>query len=275
MKQTKYLYMGKIQAVIFDWAGTTIDYGSLAPVNAFCELFKSHHVAITLSEARAPMGVEKREHIRQLLLIPRIQQAWLDTHRMVPDDNVIDQLYNEFIPIQKVSIAERSELIPGVKAVFDYLIAHGIKVGANTGYSQEMITDMRQTATAQGYKPASVVCATDVFRGRPFPDMLLKNMHELEVSAVQSVIKVDDTIAGIQEGLNAGCWTVGVTITGNEVGLDLPEWNKMSIEQQQILRSTAYERLHNAGAHFVVDSVAELPKIIANIEKKLSNGEQP
>ncbi len=275
MKQTKYLYTDKIQAVVLDWAGTTIDFGSLAPIKAFCDLFKSHHVAITLSEARAPMGVEKREHIRQLLLMPRIQKAWLAAHCMLPDDRVIDQLYDEFIPIQKASIAERSELIPGVKTMFDYLIARGVKVGANTGYSQEMIVDMRQAAASQGYKPTSIVCATDVSKGRPFPHMLLKNMLELEISAVQSVVKVDDTLTGIKEGLNAGCWTVGIAVTGNEVGLDLPEWQNMNIEQQQSLRNAAYKRFYNAGAHFVIDSVAELPQVIATIEEKLSNGEQP
>jgi phosphonoacetaldehyde hydrolase len=159
--------------------------------------------------------------------------------------------------------------------MFDYLIARGVKVGANTGYSQEMIVDMRQAAASQGYKPTSIVCATDVSKGRPFPHMLLKNMLELEISAVQSVVKVDDTLTGIKEGLNAGCWTVGIAVTGNEVGLDLPEWQNMNIEQQQSLRNAAYKRFYNAGAHFVIDSVAELPQVIATIEEKLSNGEQP
>lgn len=275
MNKIKYCYTGKIQAVVFDWAGTTIDYGSLAPINAFCDLFQSYNVAITLPEARIPMGVEKREHIRQLLLMPRIKQAWRDAHGELPDDKVIDQLYDEFIPIQKTNIAKRSELISGVKNVFDYLISHGIKVGANTGYSQEMIADMLLTAAVQGYKPTSVVCATDVPKGRPSPHMLLKNMLELEISAVQSVVKVDDTLTGIKEGLNAGCWTVGIAVTGNEVGLDLPEWLNMTIEQQQSLRNAAYKRFYNAGAHFVIDSVAELPQVITTIEEKLSNGGQP
>lgn len=268
-------YANPIQAVVFDWAGTTIDYGSLAPVLAFCHLFETHGVPITLAEARVPMGIEKSEHIRQLLLMPRIRQAWIDEKGVEADESTIDQLYRAFIPIQTASIAQRSSLIPGTKTTFEFLLARHIKVGANTGYSQEMITQMRKLAAEQGYTPASVVCATDVPKGRPYPHMLLKNMLELDVSAVQAVVKVDDTLSGIAEGLNAGCWTVGIAVTGNEIGLDLPDWQALTSKQQERLRHQVYQRFYHAGAHFVIDSVADLPGIIDEIEQRLSNGEQP
>lgn len=268
-------YTGPVTAVVFDWAGTTIDFGSLAPIKAFCGLFEEHGVPITLAEARAPMGAEKREHIAALLAMPRIRQAWIDMKGTEPTEADIDSLYDQFIPVQKAAIAERTTLIPGARETFDYLRENEIKIGANTGYSQEMITDLRGLAAEQGYQPDSYVCATDVPRGRPYPHMTLKNMLELEVLNVQSVVKVDDTLTGIEEGLNAGCWTVGVAISGNEVGLDLADWEALSFEEQEAKRRAAYKRFHQSGAHYVIDTVADLPAVIEDINARLSAGEQP
>ncbi|WP_370278927.1 phosphonoacetaldehyde hydrolase [Pontibacterium sp.] len=268
-------YTGPVTAVVFDWAGTTIDFGSLAPIKAFCGLFEEHGVPITLAEARAPMGTEKREHIAALLAMPRIRQAWIDVKGTEPTEADIDALYDQFIPVQKAAIAERTTLIPGARETFDYLRENEIKIGANTGYSQEMITDLRTLAAEQGYQPDSYVCATDVPRGRPYPHMTLKNMLELEVLNVQSVVKVDDTLTGIEEGLNAGCWTVGVAISGNEVGLDLADWEALSIKEQEAKRQAAYKRFHQSGAHYVIDTVADLPAVIEDINARLSAGEQP
>ena len=268
-------YTGPVTAVVFDWAGTTIDFGSLAPIKAFCGLFEEHGVPITLAEARAPMGAEKREHIAALLAMPRIRQAWIDIKGSEPTEADIDALYDQFIPVQKAAIAERTTLIPGARETFAYLRDNDIKIGANTGYSQEMITDLRGLAAEQGYQPDSYVCATDVPRGRPYPHMTLKNMLELEVLNVQSVVKVDDTLTGIEEGLNAGCWTVGVAISGNEVGLDLADWEALSIEEQEAKRQASYKRFHQSGAHYVIDTVADLPAVIEDINARLSAGEQP
>lgn len=271
----KRSYTGPVTAAIFDWAGTTIDWGSLAPIKAFCALFEQNKVAITLAEARAPMGAEKREHIRQILSMPRVKEAWIAAHGSDASEADIDRLYHDFVPLQIAAIAERANLIPGALETFKFLAEAGIKIGANTGYAAEMIVDLLPTAAAQGYQPASNVCAPQVPKGRPYPHMTLQNMLELEVEAVQSVVKVDDTLIGIEEGLNAGCWTVGVAISGNEVGMDLPEWQALSDAEQEVLRAQAYARFRACGAHYVIDSIADLPEVIADIEARLAYGEQP
>ncbi len=271
----KRAYTGPITAAIFDWAGTTIDFGSLAPIKAFCALFEQNGVAITLAEARAPMGAEKREHIRQVLAMPRVKQAWIAAHGSEADEVVIDRLYNDFVPLQIATIAECATLIPGALETFNYLDDRGIKIGANTGYAEEMIVDLLPKAAEQGYRPASNVCAPQVPKGRPYPHMTLQNMLDLEIEAVQSVVKVDDTLIGIEEGLNAGCWTVGVAVSGNEVGLDLSAWQALSAEEQAPLRQQAYARFRACGAHYVIDSIADLPAVIEDIEARLECGEQP
>lgn len=268
-------YAGPVEAVIFDWAGTTIDFGSLAPIKAFCQLFETNGVPITLAEAREPMGTEKREHITRLLAMPRIRQAWIDVHAEAPDETLIDRLYNDFVPVQIASIADRAALIPGALETFRFIQDRGIKIGANTGYSQEMVAALLPMAAKLGYSPASNVCATDVPRGRPYPHMTLKNMLDLEVGAVQAVVKVDDTLTGIEEGLNAGCWTVGVAVSGNEVGLDLAEWLALNEEEQNRYKEKAYRRFRACGAHYVIDSIADLPEVIEDIEARLAMGEQP
>ncbi|RVU32887.1 phosphonoacetaldehyde hydrolase [Neptunomonas marina] len=271
----KRVYAGPVQAVVFDWAGTTVDFGSLAPIKGFCQLFEQFGVPITAEEARAPMGAEKREHIQALLDMPRVREAWIAHHGSEADDAKVDELYDAFVNVQVACIAECAQLIPGVKETFDYLTDKGIKVGANTGYSQEMIVDLRSIAAEQGYKPSSVVCATDVQKARPFPHMTLKNIMELEVGAVQSVIKVDDTLTGIEEGLNAGCWTVGVIDSGNEVGMDLASWEALPEAQKDAKRAAAQQKFHASGAHYVINTVADLPEVVEDIEARLAVGEQP
>ena len=73
--------MGKgfsfLQAVIFDWAGTTVDWGCQAPVLAFQKTFAEFSVPITSFEAREPMGLAKRDHVAALCGMPRIHASWL------------------------------------------------------------------------------------------------------------------------------------------------------------------------------------------------------
>ncbi|MRI31791.1 phosphonoacetaldehyde hydrolase [Endozoicomonas sp. OPT23] len=271
----KRSYSGPVQAVIFDWAGTVVDYGSLAPIDGFCMLFEQNSVPISHAEARVPMGTEKYEHICQLLAMPRIQQAWINVHGKAPEKADTDRLYKQFVPIQIEAINKRAELIPGAKETFDYLQLRNIRVGSNTGYSQAMIEGLIAKASAKGFSPESIVAATDVPRGRPYPHMTLKNLIELEVENLQACIKVDDTIPGIYEGLNAGLWTVGVSVSGNEAGIELFEWQTLSTDEQNAIRQKGEERLYQAGAHYVIDSVADLPDVIDDIERRLLAGEQP
>ena len=275
MLKSNVFCAGPVEAIILDWAGTTIDFGSLAPVYAFMELFKQEGIEVTQAEAREPMGTEKSEHIRRMLGNTRIAEAWLQGKGQASNEQDIKRLYDLFEPIQTRIVADRSQLIPGWKSMFDELIQNGIKIGSNTGYGPGMMAPALVAAKAQGYVPAATVFATDVVRGRPFPDMALKVAMELQVGHVNACIKVDDTLPGIEEGLRAGMWTVGVSCTGNEVGLEADAWAALSIEQQQVYRKKAEQRLFSVGAHYVIDSVADLAKVVVDINSRLAKGERP
>ena len=275
MLRSNVFCAGPVEALILDWAGTTIDFGSLAPVYAFMELFKEEGIEVTQAEAREPMGTEKSEHIRRMLANSRISDAWLAVKGQASNEDDIKRLYDLFAPIQTRIVAERGQLIPGWKAMFDKLTVAGIKIGSNTGYGPGMMAPALVAAKDQGYTPTSTVFATDVVRGRPFPDMALKVAMELQVGHVNACIKVDDTLPGIEEGLRAGMWTVGVSCSGNEVGLDRNAWEALSIDEQEIYREKAEQRLFSVGAHYVIDSVADLEAVIADVNRRLASGEKP
>ncbi|WDZ52879.1 phosphonoacetaldehyde hydrolase [Acinetobacter vivianii] len=265
----------QLQAVVFDWAGTTVDFGSRAPILAFMALFKDNKIELTIEEARAPMGLEKRDHIAAVLKMPRVAQLWKEIYGSEVTVADIDRLYQDFIPYQLKSIPQCSALIPGALAVFDNIKQRGAKIGSNTGYASMMIGQLVQAAAQQGYQPDCIITASDVKHGRPYPEMLWKNLIELDVSDIKTVVKVDDTVVGIEEGLNAGCWTVGLAISGNEVGLSFEEWQALSAEQQQPLKDKAYAKMNQSGAHYVIDSIADLPAVLDNIERRLNQGEKP
>jgi phosphonoacetaldehyde hydrolase len=69
-------FRGPLTAAIFDWAGTVLDFGCIAPVAAFREAFAETGVAISEAEVRLPMGAAKREHIELILAQSQVQARW-------------------------------------------------------------------------------------------------------------------------------------------------------------------------------------------------------
>jgi phosphonoacetaldehyde hydrolase len=130
-------------------------------------------------------------------------------------------------------------------------------------------------AKLQGYEPDSTVCASDVPAGRPYPYMCLQNVINLQVSPVAACVKVDDTVPGVEEGLNAGMWTVGLAMSGNEIGLPLAELAALDPEDRERRRQRAYTRLRQAGAHYVIDSLADVVPCLDDIEARIARGECP
>lgn len=265
----------QLEAVIMDLAGTCVDFGSRAPIDALLELFASYDVEISEQEARGPMGKEKREHILSLLNIPRVRQEWFNRYQVDPDTKDVDRLYHQFIQLQLKTIQANNQLIPGNAELLEYGKTQGVKFGVNTGYSREMITSLIPEMKAQGFMPDSIICASDVSLGRPAPWMSLKNAEDLKVSCVQACVKVDDTSVGIQEGLNAGMWTVAVTVSGNAVGLTLEQWQALTPDERNDKASKAQKEMSASGAHFVINTLADLPQTLTAINQKMAEGVKP
>ena len=184
-------------------------------------------------------------------------------------------MFVDFLPLQLACLADRAEPIDGVLEMVDLLHRRGLKIGSTTGFTREMMDVLLPAARARGYSPDAVVTATDVPAGRPYPFMCLKNVIDLGVSSVEVCVKVDDTTVGIEEGLNAGMWTVGVAVTGNEIGLSKADLDALDPPVRAALTARARARMRAAGAHFVIDSVSELLPVLDEIESRLAHGERP
>jgi phosphonoacetaldehyde hydrolase len=268
-------YQGPLKAVILDWAGTTVDYGSCAPVVAYREAFKRKGLAITTTEARQAMGTHKKAHLRSILQISSVAKRWKDVHGRVPTEEDVEAMYQEFVPLLLRCLTNYAELIPGTLIAVNHFRRRGLKIGSTTGYTSEMIKVLLEEAAKQGYTPDSTVCASDVPAGRPHPWMCLQNAMNLEAYPMEALVKVGDTGTDLAEGLNAGMWTIGVAQTGNEIGLPEKEFARLDPETRQTRLNLAYHRMFEAGAHYVVDSIAGVPSVIDEINERLSRGERP
>jgi phosphonoacetaldehyde hydrolase len=268
-------YRGKVKMVVLDWAGTTMDYGCLAPAVVFVEVYKRQGLTISMDQARQPMGLHKREHIKAISQQSAVAEQWEQVHGRPVQVKDIDAMFAEFQPLQMQCLADYAELVPGTIDAVAVLRKQGILIGSTTGYFTEAMELLKQEAARRGYEPDSSVCATQVRAGRPEPWMVLQNMLNTGVYPPEAVVKVDDTKPGIEEGLNAGTWTVGLAKTGNEVGLSLEEVNALGAEQLAGLLMKARQELARVGAHYVVDSIADLPEVVEDINRRLSRGEKP
>jgi phosphonoacetaldehyde hydrolase len=264
----------QLKAVVFDWAGTTVDHGSRAPMGAFVQVLSQFKVAITVEEARRPMGLPKRDHIQALLTDPAIADRWTNTHGAPPTEGDVDRVYAVFVPLNAKVVADYGALIPGVVETVSALRGRGLKIGSTTGYTRDIMDRLLPVAARHGYAPDNLVCAGDLALGRPTPHMMYKCFLDLGVWPASAVVKVDDTAPGIAEGLAAGSWTVGVAMSGNAVGLGPEDLATLSERERSDRRRHAVADLERAGAHYVIDSVADLMPIIDRIEGRLARGER-
>lgn len=268
-------YRGPVLACVFDWAGTTIDYGCQAPAAVFREAFAAFGVDVSDSEAREPMGRPKRDHIRALGAMPSVAARWRARRGRDFGESDVDAVYDRFLPRQIEVAGSYADVIPGVAEAVAGLRAMGIRIGATTGYTRDIMAACFGRAAAQGYAPDVTVCAGECPHGRPAPDLLWRAMMELGTYPPTAVVKVGDTVADIEEGVNAGTWTVGCALTGSEMGLSLAEVQGLTPAERSIRRDRAAVKLESAGAHFVIDGVADLPDIVNAINDLLEAGERP
>jgi phosphonoacetaldehyde hydrolase len=249
-----------LRAAIPDWAGTTVDHGSLAPVAAMQSVFASFGIDVTAGEIRKSMGLPKKDHLRAILAA---RSGTAD----------VEALYEAFIPRQLEVLAEHAEVIEGVPEAIDRMRSRGLKIGSTTGYNRAMLDDLMRRARVQGYSPDCAVCPEDVGGGRPMPWMCYQAAMLLRVYPLWTIVKIGDTESDIAEGRNAGMWTIAIARTGNEVGVSRAEWDAMPAERRAVLLASAWGRL--SAADYVVASVAEADPALDAIEERLARGERP
>lgn len=262
----------ELKALVLDWAGTTVDFGSLAPTRTLERVFAAKGVAVTDGEIRAYMGWPKRVQIGKMLEFPRVAAAWKEAHGSAPTEKDADEIYEKFIPEQTACLLEYSHVLPGVPEAVEEFRRRGLKIGTTTGYTFDMMQVILPAAAKEGYSPDCTLTPGEVGAGRPHPYMVYENAVRLQVYPMAAIVKVGDTISDIHEGLNAGCWSVGVAGTGNQLGLSAEEFAALAADEKEARLKAVREELAAAGAHYVVDSVAELAPVLDEIDAQLKAG---
>lgn len=258
----------RIRLVVADLAGTTVDFGSSAPAGVFVALFARHGVAVSETEARGPMGTAKRDHIAALAALPRVAAAWREQHAAEFTEADLDRLYAEFIPLQLEVLPAFGDLVPGTVAAATALRALGVKVAVTTGYDTAMMKIVLDGAARQGFVPDAAVCASDVAAGRPAPWMIYRAMEACGVWPPHAVVAVGDTIADIEAAVNAGVRAVGVTATGNMLGLSQAAHDALAPAERAERLAAAAERMRAAGADAVIEGVGELPALLPRLASR-------
>lgn len=258
-----------IKAVIFDWAGTIIDYGCMAPTQVFIEVFRKREIIISMEEARTPMGLAKKDHVRTLFKLDTVQKQWLAEYGRIPSEIDVKNVYSELEPALAAIVKDYCDPIPGAIKLINSLKNQGVKVGTTTGYVDEMMNNIIPLTSAAGLLPDAIISSSEVSSGRPAPWMIYLNCEIMDVYPLSQMVKIGDTIADIQEGKNAGMWTIGLTKSGNELGLSLadaeaaaPIWIAEKIAH-------AGRKLLNAGADFVAEGVWDCWPILEEIDRQI------
>jgi phosphonoacetaldehyde hydrolase len=193
-----------------------------------------------------------------LLARPGLAAAWTAANGSAPDERSVAAVMEDLSPLMREAAAQAAELIPGAADTVAALRAAGLKVASSTGYTRAMMELVLARAASQGYAPDHLVCAGETPEGRPSPLMIYKACAELGVWPLSRVVKVDDAEAGIAEGRAAGAFTVGVSASGNGLGLSLGEFTALDPDERARRLATVAASLKAAGADLVIETVADL-----------------
>ncbi len=255
----------KIEALILDWSGTLIDAHVIAPAVAFVQVFKDFGLEISMPEARKPMGLRKDLHIAKILEDPKVAQRWTETHPNIPiNQKLVDDMFDVFVPTQLDLLPQYCKPIPGIPEVVNKLQNLGYKLGATTGFTREMV-EIIKDETKHHFKLDCDVAGDDILHGvRPYPHMVYENMRLLGVHHPSHVIKIDDTLTGVGEGLNARCVTGAVTNHSTYTDIDsIEQWDSLNKKQQWEHIERSKRILHSrSNAHFIVDDLTSICDVL-------------
>ncbi|MFD1064793.1 phosphonoacetaldehyde hydrolase [Oceanobacillus locisalsi] len=262
--------MKKIEGIILDWAGTTVDFGSFAPVHAFVTVFKNAGIEVTIDEAREPMGLTKIDHVRAILSMPRISTLWKERYGQEFTEHDVESLYAGFESALLETLAIYTDPKPEVLETIEKFREQNLKIGSTSGYTQKMMDIVAPEAAKKGYQPDFYITADGTSgMGRPYPYMVYHNMEALKLSAARHVVKVGDTIPDIEEALHAGVWAVAVVIGSSEMGLSEEEFHALSDVEQEERIVKVEKTFIEHGADFTIRSFRELFEVLEEIDREL------
>ncbi|MCI1984956.1 MAG: phosphonoacetaldehyde hydrolase [Lactobacillus sp.] len=252
-----------IEAVIFDWAGTTIDYGSRAPLLAFKRTFADYGVVVSEDAIRKDMGLDKRVHIRKLLGDPDVAAYFQERHQQLATDELVAEIFARFKATLLQILPETATLKPGVASLIAFLTANHIPYGTTSGYDADMLATLLPLVATRGYRPqVNITSEQTNGNGRPDPAMNRLAMLQLGVHDPARVLIVGDTVNDVLAAQNAGANAVGIIEGANLLALSQQEWDALPATAQQQHRQAVRTAYANAGADVIVNSAADLLELI-------------
>lgn len=265
----------KLKAIIFDWAGTVVDFGSLCPVKAIQSAFAARQIDVTAKDIHRFMGIRKREHVQALLSLPHIAALWQYVHGHKPDSHVVESLYQESERRMVETVADFATPTPGLDETLALARRRGLRIGSTTGYTSPMMERLVPAAKRNGFDPEFWVASDQVRFGRPWPWMIFKNMEYLEICPPAAVVKLGDTVSDVDEANNAGVWSVAIVESSSLVGKTWQEFVDLPRREHSLLVKNATTKLSEAGAHFVIKNLSELEAVLDQIDERLERGQMP
>lgn len=213
-----------LRLIIFDMAGTTVDdeiNGKPLVLKSYDDAFRKHGIEVPIDVLNEQRGKDKRTVIEKF------------------GGEKADEIYSFFTGVLLENISNVREIV-GASETFSFLKKHGVSVALNTGFPKEVAKGIiDHLGWQQSGLIDSWICSEMVGKSRPNPAMIQSLMHRFRIDDPSSVVKIDDTANGIEEGLNAGVITLGV-LTGTQ----------------------SRDRLLDAGALDILESVRELPSYL-------------
>lgn len=261
--------------MILDLAGTSVDFGSIAPTQAFISVLKEFGLEVKAETVRKFMGLHKKVHLTNILSEDYVKSQWLRVYGYEPIEENIEHIFIKLAPAMETAVKQFSNPIAGVIDFMKYYRNEGMKFGATTGYVRNMMNILQPEIEDKGLIFDSIVTPDEVPAGRPYPWMVYKNAMNMGTYPLFKMVKIGDTLADIEEGLNAGMWVISISKSGNELGLSQEEINYIQVDKLNARIEQIEKIFIERGAHYVAKSVAECYSIIDEINSRIVNNEKP
>ncbi|MHC9296731.1 phosphonatase-like hydrolase [Mycobacterium sp. LTG2003] len=223
-----------ITLVVFDMAGTTVEDSGLVQQSF---LAADSHAGLSKTDT------DREEMLRYVSDTMGQSKIVVFRHLARGNEEQAQAANKEFERCYSQLVAEGNcSAIPGAEDAITSLRSRGIKTALTTGFARETQSAI---IDALGWHDLAdlVLCPEPGMRGRPYPDMPLTALMRTGTDSVRSMVVLGDTSSDVISGLRAGARASIGVLTG------------------------AHDKtqLSDAGATHIIDSVADLPSLLATL----------
>lgn len=271
------------QGVFIELEGCLLDETCSTTAAAVKQLFKEKGVDISEEEAASGNGslagadaTTKKSHLRHVLF-STCADKWKAATGAEPTEWDLEALFKEFARCVR-DCAHKCKAVTGAVDCVSMLQGKGIKVGITSDFNAEGMEPWMRIAHANGIEVDAAMSCADVAnpggRDGPFvcvppePWRCYALAARLNIFPTDTCVRVSHTTYGVEEGLNAGMWTVGL-----KTGPPVPFSGPGETEPQKNRR--VEDGFYSLGCHYVIDGVWDLPRVMDDIEARMARGDKP